>query len=206
MMSMGKRGELTRHIPPHVDMLVHHLHSHVVGTKARLKVGNTTPVPLQSVLGREATVTQGDVLDVAFDLGVKVRVLDRLAVGAVGVDLLPDFYVGVPLHATHHNVTLELAAVVAHELLGSPVDVVGFAVGRHFCVVPMVVRWSQIWALKLSVGMWWKVLAVSRRRQQQEAILLGAVWRALTSREPIEKEIALTLGKWWRNDQLPHYP
>jgi len=122
-----------------MEMLAHHLNSHVVGAKARLEVGDPTLVPLQSVLGRQTAIAQGDVLDVAFDLGVEVGVLDGLAVGAIGVDLFLDFDVGVPLHDTHEDVSLHLIAVVAHELFGSPVGVFSLAVGRHRCVVLMVV-------------------------------------------------------------------
>lgn len=132
------RSQLTLNNLSRGDGLAHHPYCRAVAAKARLKTCEATLVVLQPVLGREVTIAQGDVVDVAFDLGVEVGVLDLLAVGAVGVDLRLDLGVGVPLDAADEDVSLDLAAVVAHELLGSPAGVVGLAVGRHLCVVPMV--------------------------------------------------------------------
>jgi hypothetical protein len=144
-------------------MLAHQLDSQVIGTKARLEVGDTALVPLQSVIGGEMAIAQCNGLNIALDLDVEVRILDDLAVGAVGVDLLLDFCGGVPLEATHEDVALDLTVVVAHELFGGPAGVLGLTVGRHLCVMSMVVSGRKSVALKLSVGVWWKVAMVSRR-------------------------------------------
>lgn len=141
-MTNSSKGILTvSYILPRGYRIAHQPHSRVVVavTKARFKVLETTLVPLQPVLDRKVTITQGDVLEVAFDFGVEVRVLYQFTVGAVGVDLLLDLVIGVPLHAANEDVSLDLTAVVAHELFGSPAGVVGLAVGRHRCVMPMMV-------------------------------------------------------------------
>ena len=145
-------SELAFHSFPRGDGLAHHPHANVIVTEAHLKIGDTTLVPLQPVLGRKAAFAQGDVVDIALDLGVKVGVLDLLAVGAVVVDLRLDFRVAVPFHDAHEDVSLDLAAVVTHELLGSPADVLGLTVGRHLLHGADGIEWSQIGgALKLSV-------------------------------------------------------